>query len=95
MQFGETFSLLAIFELSPLPQVCIVGYFQPSLRDWSGVSDYPGLTSWANYSRPYGTFLRMRRSSLTAGLLGRIAVEIRISRSRDAAKATVRNQIDR
>src|ERR1700677_4576435 len=42
----------------------------------------PGLASWANFSRPFGTFCDDQ--DFEAEL-----------RSRDAAKATVRNKIDR
>ena len=33
----------------------VLGHFQPSLRDWSCLFTYPGLTSWATLSRPCGT----------------------------------------
>jgi hypothetical protein len=46
-----------------VPQDFILGYFQPSLRDWSLSPSNPGLASWATLSRPYGT--RFGESSLT------------------------------
>src|SRR6266852_5750837 len=36
-------------------QDCVEAYFQPSLRDWSSFKCNPGLTSWAKFSRPFGT----------------------------------------
>jgi hypothetical protein len=38
-----------------VPQDCILGDFQPSLRDCSLAHANPGLTSWATLSRPCGT----------------------------------------
>jgi hypothetical protein len=40
-----------------MPRTCVLGHSQPSLRDLSSLSRYPGLTSWATFSRPYGTEL--------------------------------------
>jgi hypothetical protein len=36
-------------------RVAILDNFQPSLRDSIMFHVYPGLTSWAKFSRPYGT----------------------------------------
>jgi len=38
-----------------VPQDCILGHFQPSLRDWVVSRTLPRTTSWATLSRPYGT----------------------------------------
>jgi hypothetical protein len=43
------------FQRLEVPQDCILGHFQPSLRDWVVSQTYPGLTSWATLSRPFGT----------------------------------------
>jgi hypothetical protein len=40
---------------SSSPRTHVLGHSQPSLRDWSRGYVYPGLTSWATLSRPYGT----------------------------------------
>jgi hypothetical protein len=43
----------------------VLGYSQPSLRDWAKCKIYPGLTSWATFSdfRPCGTELWTDRFS--------------------------------
>jgi hypothetical protein len=37
------------------PQDCILGHFQPSLRDCSSLESFPRTASWATLSRPSGT----------------------------------------
>src|SRR6202034_3863433 len=37
------------------PQDFVLGYSQPSLRDWLWLASLPRTSSWATLSRPYGT----------------------------------------
>jgi hypothetical protein len=39
------------------------GEFQSSLRDFSSLNLYPGLHTWAKFSRPSGTHLAIARFS--------------------------------
>jgi hypothetical protein len=44
-------------------QDCVLGDFQPSLAGLVRTKSYPGLTSWAILSRPFGTLFRTRNFS--------------------------------
>jgi hypothetical protein len=38
-------------------QDCVLGYFQPSPRDWTRLESFPGTASVAVLSQPFGTRL--------------------------------------
>jgi hypothetical protein len=48
----------------------ILDNLQPSLRDLIMLPIYPGLASWAKFSRPYGTKLVNPASHLDSAGLG-------------------------
>jgi hypothetical protein len=43
--------------------------FQPSLRDYLSSINLPRITSWAKFSRPFGTFTDFFRSLFSRALI--------------------------
>ena len=56
---------------------CVLGNIQPSLRDWFVLEMIPRTSSWATFSRPFGTGTD---TTLMAGLFSASAVQMSCSK---------------